>query len=1035
MLKLTEVTKPTPLLPYPSIRPIQSLLLLFLIACTNLPVKAQQQYFSYSMKRLSQDDGLSQGSNYFRYEDSKGFIWITGNDALNRYDGSIIKVYNLNRYFKNCPPLQQGYGFAEDDKSDIYIGSVNGLYIYHRKTDQFTLLQMYPGRQEALAMPFAFRDRKVWCFNRNYEITTYDVKDGSINNVTKIPLPATNSVHVYDMQGPDGFSFYYRFPFFDNNNNLWCFGSRDVYQFNKNTKQLQRVNLKAITDPNITILCTYFDKLNNELWIGCNKGLLLHNIHTGTQQFIRRVGNLELGEVNSIACNGNVIALRSTSGTLLSDRDFRSYYWANYPSRIFSRRVYDFGFDKAGRLWMCDDGLGQAIYSFSQPLLPKIPGNNIEFAKLKEKGVGNFAEMPNGDIYFHSNFFLEYSTRQLKTIRPAQATLGYQLGFRAKTDPIRKGIWIYRLDAVKQQLVIYFVGKEGKPRLAHTLPVFKEWGACNTFEVLSDARMLISFSNGLFWLKHDKLVQVKTIPHKSLFTVSTLSGNRYAISYLNKDMWLVTTDSSDNIKPLRPVLNGVQSFYMQEDTLRHQYWAGTNKGIYLLDRNFRSIQHFDANNGLAGTYIYGLLLDDKGNAWCSHQHGLSSIDAHTLQITNYDKDDGIQDWDFNNRAFYKATDGTLYFGGVGGFNYFKPPLKPISYYDPEVYVDEILVNNTTFLPDSNANEIRELHLRHRDNNIVVKALIKDLDNKHELVYRLQESDAQWKHLPEKSVLTFSSLAPGSYRLELGVFDKYGHRNLHQKTIHIFIQAPFYLRSWFWVMAAIVTTALIAWRYNSIKLRKQKAHFRERLALEKQRNKLTADLHDDIGASLSSLQVNSMVAHELLLHEPDRAQKVLEKIASQSKSLSERIGDIIWSMKPGKDEFMTMSNRIRSFANDIMGDTEMQYHIDIAPEADTAIIDITIRKNIIFITKEAINNTVKYSKATTLSIALKAKKGYASLSISDNGIGFIPQQSRGNGIENMKRRVTEMAGEWQLQTAPMQGTTINITIPLTRHQDT
>ena len=141
------------------------------------------------------------------------------------------------------------------------------------------------------------------------------------------------------------------------------------------------------------------------------------------------------------------------------------------------------------------------------------------------------------------------------------------------------------------------------------------------------------------------------------------------------------------------------------------------------------------------------------------------------------------------------------------------------------------------------------------------------------------------------------------------------------------------------------------------------------------------------------------------------------------------------MKPGKDEFMTMSNRIRSFANDIMGDTEMQYHIDIAPEADTAIIDITIRKNIIFITKEAINNTVKYSKATTLSVTLKVKKGYASLSISDNGIGFITQQPRGNGIENMKRRVTEMAGEWQLQTAPMQGTTINITIPLNRHQDT
>lgn len=1012
-----------------------ALSLLLLLECLSRPVLAQQQYFSYSMKRLSQDDGLSQGSNYFRYEDSKGFMWITGNDALNRYDGSVIKVYNLNRYFKDCPPLQQGYGFAEDDRGNIYIGSVNGLYIYHRKTDKFTLQKMYPGQQEALAMPFAFKDGKIWCFNRHYEITAYTVTSGDVSKITQFPLPATNSVHVYDMLGADGFSFYYRFPFFDNSSNLWCFGIHDVYRFNKNTKSLQQVGLQTMSDPNMTVLCTYFDKLHDKLWIGCGKGLLIYDIHTGTEKFIRRVGNLDLGEVNSIACSGNVIALRSTSGTLLSDREFSSYYWASYPSRIFSRRVYDFGFDKAGRLWMCDDGLGQAIYSFSQPLLPKVPGNNNEFAKLKEKGVGSFAEMPDGDIYFHSNFFLEHGTRQLKTVPASQAVLGYQMGFRAETDPARKGIWVYRLDDATQQLLIYFVGKEGTHRLVHKVQAPKEWGACNTLKVLDDARILVSFSNGLFWLKHNKLVQVNTIPGKSLFTISTLSNNRYAISYLNKDMWLVTIDSSDDIRQVRTILNGVQAFYMQEDTLRHQYWVGTNKGIYLLDRNFRSVQHFDANNGLAGTYIYGLLLDDNGNAWCSHQHGLSSIEARTLQITNYDKDDGIQDWDFNNRAFYKAADGTLYFGGVGGFNYFKPPLKPISYYEPEVYVDEILVNNRPFQPDSNANEIRELHLRHRDNNIVVRALIKDLDNKHSLVYRLRESDAQWKHLPDKSVLTFSSLAPGSYRLELGVFDKYGHRNLHQKTIHIFIQAPFYLRSWFWVAVAILVTALIAWRYHSIKLRKQKAHFREQLALEKQRNKLTADLHDDIGASLSSLQVNSMVAHELLLHEPGRAQKVLEKIASQSQSLSERIGDIIWSMKPGKDEFMTMSNRIRSFANDIMGDTDIQYHIDIAGEADTVITDITIRKNIIFITKEAINNAVKYSKASALSVILHLKQNQATLSIRDNGIGFVPQQSRGNGIDNMKRRAKEIGGDWQLETAPMQGTAIHIRIPLPKHGGT
>jgi signal transduction histidine kinase len=998
------------------------------IGCFGLPTRAQGPYFSYSMKRLSQDDGLSQGSNYFRYEDNKGFMWITGNDALNRYDGSTIKVYNLNRYFKDCPPLQQGYGFAEDKESNIYIGSVNGLYIYHRKTDKFTLRKIYPDNNESLAIPFAFKDGKVWCFNRKYEITTYNAADDKITNVLKVPLPAINSVHVYDMLGQDGISFYYRFPSFDNDNNLWFFGVQEIYKFSRSEKTLQRVELNALKANHLLLLCACFDKQHNELLLGTNKGLITYNTRSGQERFIQRVGKSMLGEISSIACSETMIAFRCTSGTLLSDWTFTHHCRANYPNNILSRRVYNFGFDRAGRLWMCDDGLGQAIYNFSQPMLPKIPGNYNDFTKLKEKGVGGFAEMPNGDIFFQNDFLLEHGKRRLKMMRSVYAELGYKSGFRTETDLIRKGIWMYGMDD-RLQLKVYFVGKSEVPVLKHMIPISKQSGACNSLKVLPDGRLLISFSNGLFWLKQNKLVPINTIPGKSFFTISPLSNNRYAISYLNKDMLLVKLDSTDRIYPEQTILPGVQSFYMQEDTQSHQYWIGTNTGIYLLDKHFKTIQHFDANNGLAGTYVYGLLLDNAGNAWCSHQRGLSSIDASTLRITNYDKDDGIQDWDFNNRAFYKATDGTLYFGGVGGFNYFKPPLRPVSHYKPEVYVDELLVNNKIFMPDSNANEVSEMHLLYKDNNIVVKAIVKDLDNSAELIYKLRESDGQWKHLPGKSVLTFNSLAPGNYMLDLGVFDKYRHLNINQKTIHIFIEAPFYLRSWFWVLVAILITAMIAWAYLRSKLLKQKSAFRQQLALEKQRNKITADLHDDIGASLSSLQVNSIVAHELLYQYPDRAQKVLEKIASQSKNLSESIGDIIWSMKPEKDEFMTMSSRIRNFANDIMGNTNIQYQINIDNEANTRITDITVRKNIVFITKEAINNVVKYSKATTLFVTLHLEPGSATLSICDNGIGFEPKHHGGNGIANMKRRAEEIAGEWKLETAPMLGTRISIKIPL------
>ncbi len=108
--------------------------------------KAQNNFDYFSTTRLTQDDGLSQGPNYFRFEDRHGFMWITGNDALNRYDGSTVKVYNLRYHFKNFPALQQGYGFAEDG-CYLYIGSTRGLYRYEYERDQFGLIEIFAGER------------------------------------------------------------------------------------------------------------------------------------------------------------------------------------------------------------------------------------------------------------------------------------------------------------------------------------------------------------------------------------------------------------------------------------------------------------------------------------------------------------------------------------------------------------------------------------------------------------------------------------------------------------------------------------------------------------------------------------------------------------------------------------------------------------------------------------------------------------------------------------------------------------------------
>ena len=222
--------------------------------------------------------------------------------------------------------------------------------------------------------------------------------------------------------------------------------------------------------------------------------------------------------------------------------------------------------------------------------------------------------------------------------------------------------------------------------------------------------------------------------------------------------------------------------------------------------------------------------------------------------------------------------------------------------------------------------------------------------------------------------------------------------------------------------------LVFWWFNHRKFEQQKNAFQQQLALEQQRNKITADLHDDIGATLSSLQINSAVANQLLNKNPKEAQKVLDKIETQSQNLADKMGDIIWSLKPGKEEFMTISTRIKNFVNEILGCTNIKYSIQTDLVLDNLIKDITLRKNIVLIMKEGVNNVAKYSKASKLDIKLGWVNNIITIEIIDNGIGFEINEASGNGIANMRKRVEELNGNFNITSIVKQGTTIFVNIP-------
>ena len=992
---------------------------------------AQINFSNYTITKLTPDDGLSQGSNYFRFEDSKGFMWITCNDAINRYDGKMVKVYNLDTYFKDCPSLQQGYGFAEDTASNIYIGSTKGLYIYHRKQDNFTLQKIFSNTPDDVAMPFGFKNGKIWCFNKQFQIASYDVASKKVAYQTQIQIPTLSSVHIYQILSNP---FYNHYPFIDNQNNIWLIGANSIACYNINSKKVCFPINKFLTEKKRTIFSSAYDNIKNTIFFGTQNSIIKYFIKKDKLVEIRTVAKKNLGQINDLVVGDNFVVLcdGSANGLCLANRNLDSAIWIEPNGKNKYIRCTRPGFDKSNRLWVCDDGQGQVIFNFKSLILNKEPNDYSAVKYFETNGVGFFAQLPNQNILIQSAIVQNHKT---KILSPIAIKLPKKSRYHSVTDNVRKGVWFFEELGFGKYLNdrIYFYDKQN-----NLIPFFKEkvidrMGLQHDLEVLADGRIMATFASGLYWLNTitKTLDKVSELPQKGSFKINKLSQNKVAISYINNDLILATIQPDNHLSNIQKLLPGVQSFYMQQDSGRNRYWIGTNKGVYLLDGNFKIIKVFDANNGLAGTYVYGLLLDDDGNVWCSHQRGLSSISALDLKIINYDKKDGIQDWDFNNRSFYKANDGTLFFGGVKGFNYFKPPLKPFSFYKAELYVDQILINNKNYFNDTNANLINQLNLGFNNNNISIKAIVKDLNNAamQQIIYRINKLDSQWKYLPNNSLLAFNSLAPGSYTLQLGTFNKFTGKEQQQKEIRVIIASPFYEEAWFYITVGILFGAILFAIYSQQKLAKQRTVFQQQLALEHQRNSITADLHDDIGASLSSLQVNSSVANQLINKDVLQAKLILDKIETQSKNLADKMGDIIWSMKPGTDESMPMSSRIKNFANDILSATNIDYTIQIDKEVDTLIQDITSRKNIVFITKEAINNAVKYSKASHLKIELVMLKNNLLLTIADNGIGFANVMSLGNGIANMKKRAKEVKGSITINSIVNYGTTITAQIPI------
>lgn len=198
--------------------------------------------------------------------------------------------------------------------------------------------------------------------------------------------------------------------------------------------------------------------------------------------------------------------------------------------------------------------------------------------------------------------------------------------------------------------------------------------------------------------------------------------------------------------------------------------------------------------------------------------------------------------------------------------------------------------------------------------------------------------------------------------------------------------------------------------------------RQKLKLENIRNNIAADLHDDIGSTLNSISLFSEVAKQ----EAGKPIPALDQIGISARKIIDAMSDIVWTINPENDTFENVIARMRSLAYLLLKAKQIEFIFKADEDLNHLSLPMPVRKNFYMLFKEAINNLVKYSNATSASFHISLDNKNVKLVIHDNGVGFDEEHVlMGNGIKNMKRRAAEIGAQLVIESAEGKGTDIEL----------
>ena len=470
-------------------------------------------------------------------------------------------------------------------------------------------------------------------------------------------------------------------------------------------------------------------------------------------------------------------------------------------------------------------------------------------------------------------------------------------------------------------------------------------------------------------------------------------------------------------------------------------WIGTG-GSGLARFHDGRFDLFNRTNGLTTETIYSILEDDDNQLWLGTHEGIVRISklecdqvAHGLaaRLTPkiFTRVDGLPTLQcasgFQPNAC-RTRDGRIWFATDKGVVIVDPKNEPAPNRAPNMVIENIS-QPTGFQPAATEMKIGPLP---RNVKIRFTALSFAAPERVKFRYRMEGEDKDWIDLGTERNVTFDTLSPGEHEFHVTACNGDGLWGARGATLK-FTVVPIWWQTWWFKGAAAAVVVIVAagawWQIASRRLRRRLEEVKRQGAMERERARIARDIHDELGSSLTRIIMLSQPPDE----DENVSNEELSRINDTARRLTRSMDEVVWAVNPAQDTLAGLIGYITLFGQEFIESADMLCRLRLPEMIPPVHLSAEVRHNLFLAAKEAINNAVRHSRAKEVTIGLSVKPDHFTIQISDDGVGFDSQKtttsSGGNGLHNMRERLTAVGGIFEIDRLQPNGTSVKFIMPL------